>query len=58
MTSDAELRELETARRRALRTLTDIVLGDQNALPVLDVLDDIERRERLDSVSIEAHLEH
>ena len=53
MTSDVELRELETARRKALWALADIAPGDQKALPVLDVLDDIERREQLDSVSIE-----
>ncbi|MHA6181635.1 hypothetical protein [Pseudomonas mohnii] len=54
MTSDAELRDRETVRRKALWALVDIALGDQKALPVLDVLDDIERRERFDSVSIEA----
>lgn len=56
MTSDAELRHRETARRNALWTLAHILPGDLRALAALDVLDDIEQRERLDAASMEQPL--
>ena len=49
MTSDAELRHRETERRKALWTLVHILPGDVRALDALDVLDDIEQRERVDT---------
>ncbi|MEB0222894.1 hypothetical protein QN407_01770 [Pseudomonas sp. 10S4] len=56
MTSDTELRHRETARRNALWRLAYILPGDLRALDALDVLDDIEQRERLDTASIEQPL--
>jgi hypothetical protein len=56
MTSDTELRHLETARRNALWTLAHILPGDVRALDALDVLDDIEQRERLDTAPMEQPL--
>ncbi|KAA0982685.1 hypothetical protein FQ192_31295 [Pseudomonas sp. ANT_J12] len=56
MTSDEELRHHETARRKALWTLANILPGDLKALDALDVLDDIEQRERLDTASMEQPL--
>ncbi|MBT2374399.1 hypothetical protein [Pseudomonas fluorescens] len=56
MTSDAELRHREAQRREALWMLAHILPGDVRALDVLDVLDDIELRERLDTGSMEQPL--
>lgn len=56
MISDAELRHRETERRKALWTLADILPGDVRALDALDVLDDIEQRERFDIPSVEQPL--
>ena len=52
MISYEELRHRETERRKALWTLANILPGDLKALHALDVLDEIEQRERLDSASI------
>lgn len=56
MTFDEELRHRETARRKALWTLASILPGDLKALDALDVLDEIEQRERLGSTSMEQPL--
>lgn len=52
MTHDEELRHSELARRKALWALVSILPGDPKALDVLDVLDDIELRERHDMSSL------
>ncbi|WP_124319609.1 hypothetical protein [Pseudomonas chlororaphis] len=56
MTSEAELQHLEAARRKALWTLASIRPGDPRAISALDILDDIEQRERLDAASMEQPL--
>lgn len=56
MTSDAELRHRETERRKALWTLAHMLPGDPRALDVLDAIDDIEQRERLETASMEQPL--
>lgn len=49
MTHDEELRHRETAKRKALWALASISPGDPKALDVLEILDDIELRERDDA---------
>lgn len=56
MISYEELRHRESERRKALWTLADILPGDVRALDALDVLDDIEQRERFDTPSMEQPL--
>lgn len=56
MTFDEELRHRETARREALWTLANILPGDLKALHALDVLDEIEQRERPNSALMEQSL--
>nr|WP_250212088.1 hypothetical protein [Pseudomonas fluorescens] len=56
MISYEELRHRETERRKALWTLANILPGDLKALDTLDVLDDIEQRERLASATMEQPL--
>lgn len=51
MTHDEELGNRETARRKALWALASILPGAPKALGVLDVLDDIDLRERHDMSS-------
>ena len=46
MTHDEELRNRETARRKALWALASILPGDPKASALLDVLDEIELHER------------
>lgn len=56
MNSDVELRRIETERRNALWALAGIPPGDSKALDALDVLGEIEQRERLGSTSMEKPL--
>lgn len=56
MTSDQELWHRETARRKALWTLANILPGDLKALDTLDVFEDIEQRERLAPSTMEQPL--
>lgn len=49
MSNDEELRQRKLSRRKALWELACILPGDVKALDILDVLDDIELRERHDT---------
>lgn len=49
MTHDEVLHHREMARRKALWALTSLSPGDPKAFYILDVLDDIELRERYDT---------
>jgi len=49
MSHGEELRHRELSRRKALRELASISPGDPKALDILDVLDDIEQRDRHDT---------
>ncbi|MBD8148245.1 hypothetical protein IFT37_20160 [Pseudomonas fluorescens] len=46
--ADRSLREREKIRRRALWTLSDLLPGDPKAIPVVSVLDDIDRQDEAD----------
>jgi hypothetical protein len=47
--ADDDLRTRESVRRKALWTLSHLVPGDPQAAAILNVLDDIEDQERVDS---------
>ena len=56
MTED-ELREVETARRKAIWALASIRPGDPNALPQLSILDNLDSQERNSAPSMDNPLE-
>ncbi|NWA83227.1 hypothetical protein [Pseudomonas sp. D2002] len=47
---DQNLREREKLRRKALWALSDLLPGDPKAIPVVSVLDDIDRQDEADTL--------